>query len=33
MGSMCLSGKLVVSIVVDSYESTQKFNGTSSAAW
>ena len=33
VGSTCLSGKQVVSVVVDSYKSAQKFNGASSAAW
>ena len=32
-GSTCSSGKRVVSVVVDSYESPQKFNRASSAAW
>ena len=33
IGSTCSSGKWVVSVVVDSYESPQKFNGASSATW
>ena len=33
IGSTCLSDKRVISVVVDSYESSQKFKGALSAAW